>query len=327
MPVPLSEASQQLSPRAASKRLARGAPKRPVSPSPGSAERPGPFVFPLGRFEADANVRSSPPGARSERQKLPGNECLRSPPIRGKPRTAFPQGHAAIERRTSRSCRTLFASFKIEANPDPSARRTFDEKRTPRLDPFAASNRSKLRSFRCRTSMGSKLPASIRLQPGLEANLDPSAAGRRTRSEPLVVDPSRRQRGASSVSSPPDLPHKRERFKSRPVRDIGGRRTSCLLPPGHPPESKPPNLDPSQLEPEQAPFSTAGPHENRNPPATRFREPSRSKRTPILPAAGPEPGTEAPHTNPSGSGLAEASPFPPPSGSPRARALRLPVGG
>jgi hypothetical protein len=193
------------------------------------------------RTRTSAPRRLAPLG----KTELPGNECLRSPPIR-----ASPDRLSARTRRNRKANLTIvphpFREPQIEANPDPSARRTFDEKRTPRLDPFAASNRSKPRSFRRRTSLGSKLPASIRLQPGLEANLDPSAAGRRTRGEPLVLDPSRRQRGASPVSSPPDLPLKRERSNTQPVCDIGRRRTSCLLPPGHPPEGKPPNLDPSQ---------------------------------------------------------------------------------
>jgi len=116
--------------------------------------------------------------------ELPGNECLRSPPIRASP-IAFPQGHAAIERRTSRSCRTLFASFKskrtpilppagpsmrselpvstrlqprTEASSDPSAAGSSTWKRTPRLDPFAAWAQGEPRSFRCRMSHEKRTP-------------------------------------------------------------------------------------------------------------------------------------------------------------------------
>lgn len=156
---------------------------------------------------------------RSERLSFPGTSAFA---VR---RSGQAQNRLSARTRRSRKANLTIVPHplrepQIEANPDPSARRTFDEKQAPRLDPFAASNRSKLRSFRRGTLTGSELPTSIPLQPGLKANLDPSAAGRRTRGEPLVLDPSRRQRGASSVSSPPDLPPKRERFDTGPVRDI-----------------------------------------------------------------------------------------------------------
>lgn len=55
--------------------------------------------------------------------------------------------------------------------------------------------------------------------------------------------------------------------------------------------SKPRTSTLRSLDPEQAPSSTAGPHENRNPPTPRFREPSRPSRSSILPTAGPQLGT------------------------------------
>jgi len=115
---------------------------------------------------------------RSERLRFPGTNAFavrRS----GQAPIAFLLGHAAIERRTPRSCRTLFANLKIEANPDPSARRIFDEKRTPRLDPFCSLG-PKQAPILPPPDLGAKqAPTSIRLQPGLKANLDPSAAGPR----------------------------------------------------------------------------------------------------------------------------------------------------
>jgi len=217
----------------------------PHSPSPGSAERPEPFIVPLGRFEADANARSSPPGpARKDcasRERVPSQSADPGKPDR----------HSARTRRNRKANLTIvphpLREPQIEANPDPSARRTFDEKQAPRPDPFAASNRSKLRSFRRRAfDMEASLPSRPVGSLGSRRTLILPLPDLATRSEPLVLDPSRRQRGASSVSSPPDLPPKRERSNIRPVRGIDRRRTSCLLPPGHPPEGKPPNLDPSQ---------------------------------------------------------------------------------
>jgi len=178
--------------------------------------------------------------------ELPGNECLRSPPIR-----ASPDRLSARTRRNRKANLTIvphpLREPQIEANPGLSARRTFnmeaslpsrpvrslEPKQAPILPPRAFDREASLPS-RPVGSLGSRRTSILPL---------PDLA---TRSEPLVLDPSRRQRGASSVSSPPDLPLKRERSNTRPVRGIGRRRTSCLLPLGHPPEGKPPNLDPSQ---------------------------------------------------------------------------------
>src|SRR5439155_143348 len=128
----------------------------------------------------------------------------------------------------------------------------------------------------------------FRRRPGPPSS--PSVGSNRTQ----APDPPRHARGANSVALPPDLSPGRELpdtgpfatwrqgepciFRRRVIRSRASSRTSTLR----------------SLEPEQAPSSTAGSRENRNPLATRFRQPSVSKRTSILPAAGPEPDTEAP---------------------------------
>jgi len=111
--------------------------------------------------------------------ELPGNECLRSPPIR-----ASPDRLSARTRRNRKANLTIvphpLREPQIEANPGLSARRTFnmeaslpsrpvrslEPKQAPILPPPGLRQ-------------GSKPPVPTRWQLGLEANLDPSAAGSR----------------------------------------------------------------------------------------------------------------------------------------------------
>jgi len=104
-------------------------------------------------------------------------------------------------------------------------------------------------------------------------------------------DPSRRHPGAKlpSFAAGPSAEARTLRIEARRQH----RPEANLLPfaARSDARSKPRTSTLRSLDPEQAPSSTAGPHENRNPPTPRFRELSRSSRSSTLPTAGPRLGT------------------------------------
>jgi hypothetical protein len=231
MPDPVSEASQPAFAFAPLRRGRFDERRSSRAAVPGFRRRPGPPSSPsVGSKRTQA---PDPPRlALARKDKPSGNDRLRGPPVRGKPRSAFPQGYVPIERRTSQSRRTLFAAL--------------EPKRTPILLPPDPRREASSPSRPVRS-----------LEPKQAPILPPPDL--RTRSKLLVLDPSRHSRGANSVPLPPDLSPRSELldtgpfaasrqgepciFRRRIDRSRASSRTSILR----------------SLEPEQAPSSTAGP--------------------------------------------------------------------
>jgi len=240
----------------------RRLPKPSPVPSPGSDEGRGRPSSPSVGSNPARTPGSSPPSARSESRSFPGT--------------------IAFAVRRSGQARSAFRQERVEIEGEPHDLAAPSSR---------AWHRSELRSFRSpdrRREANS--PVSTRSQPRIEANSDPSAAGRRTRSELLVLDPSRRHREASSRPSPPVPPPKRERFEIEPVGCIDRKRTPCLCRQVSRPEQAP-NLDPSQ--PRTGASSVLDRRTAWEPksPHDPLREPSGSNRSSNLRTAGPEPGT------------------------------------
>lgn len=210
MPDPVSEALQPAF-TCAPLRRGRFDERRSSRPAvPGFRRRPGPPSSPL--VGSKRTQAPDPPRlALARKDKPSGNDRLRGPPGRSKPRSAFPQGCMSIEGEP-RNPSTPSSQPSNQGEPRSSCCRTFDAKQAPRLDPFAASNRSKLRSFRRRMSHEKRTPHP------------PSfAAPSRSKLRSLAAGPSAEART----------------LRNRPVRGIDWRRTSGLPPPGHPLEGKP----------------------------------------------------------------------------------------
>jgi len=163
------------------------------------------FVFPLGRFETNANVRSSPPGGRSESRSSPGTIALavRRP---GQARSAFRQERVEIEGEprdpTAPSSRTWHRSeLRSFRSPD---RRW--EANSP-LDPFAASNRGKPRSLRCRTSHEQQAPRPPSFAAPSGSKLPSLAAGPSSKARTLRIEARRQHRPeANLLPLPPGQP-------------------------------------------------------------------------------------------------------------------------
>jgi len=255
MPDPVSEALQ---PAFAFAPLRRGRfdQSRSARPAvPGFRRRPGPPSSPS--VGSNRTQAPDPPRlALARKDKPSGNDRLRGPPVRSKPRSAFPRECIRIE---GEPCNLVAPSSQPSNRSEPRSlrHRTFDAKQAPRLDPFAASNRSQ---------------APTHPPPDL-----------RTRSKLLVLDPSRHSRGANSVALPPDLSPGSELpdtgpfatwrqgepciFRRRVIRSRASPRTSTLR----------------SLEPKQAPVLSLPDRtqEPKSPPRPVSRT-SGSKRTSTL---------------------------------------------
>lgn len=211
----------------------RRLPKPSPVPSPGSDEGRGRPSSPSVGSNPARTPGPSPPGGRSESRSVPGTIAFavrRS----GQARSAFRQERVEIEGEPCNPRRTLFASLASKRTPILPLAGPSTGSELPGLDPFAASDRSELRSNRCRTwhekrtprrrsfaaRFGSKLP-SLAAGPSAEARTLRNRARRQHRREanPLSLPPG--QPPGASPEPRPFAASGRSKLRPRPPDRLG----------------------------------------------------------------------------------------------------------